>query len=164
MQMRLDYTLYAISIIFFILAAIAAVVTPPSDKLLWVAITAILGVIFALLGYSQTPKKKEAAPPVAAVAEPAPQPIQPPPAVQVSVEAVKETAEKVAEKVAEAGTALTTIKGIGGKRAEMLKAVGINTVEELAEASAEDLAAKLKVSPKFTEKWIENARKLVKKT
>ncbi len=46
----------------------------------------------------------------------------------------------------------------------MLKAVGISTVEELAEASAEDLAAKLKVSPKFTEKWIENARKLVKKT
>ncbi|MEM3550074.1 MAG: DUF4332 domain-containing protein [Candidatus Bathyarchaeia archaeon] len=162
--MRLDYTLYAVSIIFFILAAIAAAVTSPSDKPLWVAITLILGVIFALLGYSQMPKKKEAVPPVAAVTEPEPQPIQPPPAIPAQVEVAEEAAEKVAEKVAVAGTALTTVKGIGGKRAELLKAVGIKTVEELAEASPEDLAAKLKVSPKFTQKWIENARKLIKKT
>jgi predicted flap endonuclease-1-like 5' DNA nuclease len=55
------------------------------------------------------------------------------------------------------------VKGIGEKRAEQLKALGISSAEDLAKASVEDLATKLKVSPKFTGKWIENSKQLVKK-
>lgn len=37
---------------------------------------------------------------------------------------------------------LTGIKGIGSKRAEELKAVGVNTVSDLAASSARDLSQK----------------------
>jgi predicted flap endonuclease-1-like 5' DNA nuclease len=57
---------------------------------------------------------------------------------------------------------LTDVKGIGAKRADQLKALGINTVTDLANADAKDLAAKLKVSPKIVEKCIAGAKELVK--
>jgi predicted flap endonuclease-1-like 5' DNA nuclease len=53
---------------------------------------------------------------------------------------------------------LTSVKGIGEKRASQLNSLGINTVEELANASVEDLAKNLKVSPKIVAKWIEAAK------
>jgi len=53
---------------------------------------------------------------------------------------------------------LTTVKGIGDKRASQLNSLGINTVEELAKASVEDLAKKLNVSPKIVAKWVEAAK------
>jgi predicted flap endonuclease-1-like 5' DNA nuclease len=55
-------------------------------------------------------------------------------------------------------SALTTVKGIGEKRAAQLYSLGINTVEELAKASVDDLASKLKVSPKIVAKWVEAAK------
>jgi predicted flap endonuclease-1-like 5' DNA nuclease len=61
---------------------------------------------------------------------------------------------------AEGKSVFSQIRGISEKRAEELKANGINTVEELANASAEDLAAKLNVSPKIVKMWIGSARKL----
>jgi predicted flap endonuclease-1-like 5' DNA nuclease len=60
------------------------------------------------------------------------------------------------------GTPLTQIRGINENRAAQLKANGINNVEELANASAEDLAAKLQVSDKIVKMWIGSARKLTK--
>ena len=59
--------------------------------------------------------------------------------------------------------ALTQVSGIGEKRATQLKALGINTVDELAEASAEDIAKNLKVSPKIVAKWITGAKQLKQK-
>lgn len=55
---------------------------------------------------------------------------------------------------------LTEVKGIGERRAAQLNALGINTVEELAQASPEDLARKLKISPKIVAKWVDNAKKI----
>lgn len=57
---------------------------------------------------------------------------------------------------------LTQVKGIGEKRATQLKALGINSVEDLAKASAKTIAKKLQISPKITKKWIASAKKLVK--
>ncbi|MGD6934643.1 MAG: helix-hairpin-helix domain-containing protein [Candidatus Bathyarchaeia archaeon] len=54
--------------------------------------------------------------------------------------------------------ALTNVKGIGEKRASQLNALGIKTVEELANASVEELAKSLKVSPKIVAKWVEAAK------
>lgn len=55
-------------------------------------------------------------------------------------------------------TELMKIKGIGEKRAAQLKALGINTIDDLGKASPQDLATKLNISPKITSKWIENAK------
>jgi predicted flap endonuclease-1-like 5' DNA nuclease len=59
---------------------------------------------------------------------------------------------------------LTQVKGIKEKRAEQLRALGIKSVEDLANASAAELAAKLKIASYFTEKWIENAKELAGKS
>jgi predicted flap endonuclease-1-like 5' DNA nuclease len=58
---------------------------------------------------------------------------------------------------------LTMVKGIGGKRAEQLEALGINSVQDLAKASAKDLASKLKISPKITGRWVGTAKEMVRK-
>lgn len=58
-------------------------------------------------------------------------------------------------------TELTQVKGIGKKRAEQLKALGIATVADLSAASAEELAEKLQTSSKVTNQWIRNARNLL---
>ena len=57
---------------------------------------------------------------------------------------------------------LTRVKGIGMKRAAQLKALGINDLNDLAKGSAEEIAAKLKISPKITKKWIAEAKDLAK--
>jgi predicted flap endonuclease-1-like 5' DNA nuclease len=153
-KMRSDYALYTVAIIFFIITGIVfACQTQPVE--LWVITTTVLGLFFIGIGYTQRPKAKVqttmAAPPAA------PPPTQPTPPPQSPTEAVVETATLV-------GTPLTKVKGIGEKRAEQLKALGINSVEELAKASAEELASKLRISPKITQRWIENAKKLTEKS
>ena len=55
-------------------------------------------------------------------------------------------------------TSLTSVKGVGEKRAAQLNALGINTVEDLAQVSVEDLAKNLKISPKIAAKLIEAAK------
>jgi len=55
---------------------------------------------------------------------------------------------------------ITKVKGIGPKRTEQLRNLGIHTAEDLTKASAEELATKTKTSPKITAKWIEEAKKL----
>jgi predicted flap endonuclease-1-like 5' DNA nuclease len=77
----------------------------------------------------------------------------------------EETSKEIAQTEARpttveqpAETPLTNVKGIGEKRAAQLNALGINTVKELAQASVEDLAKRLKVSPKIVAKWVEAAK------
>ena len=43
-----------------------------------------------------------------------------------------------------------------------MKSVGVNSVEDLAKASPEDLAAKLEVSPRIVKMWVGTAKKMVK--
>jgi predicted flap endonuclease-1-like 5' DNA nuclease len=59
-------------------------------------------------------------------------------------------------------SAFSQIRGISEKRAEQLKSVGINNLQDLANASAIELAAKLDVSPKIVKMWVGSAKKLSK--
>jgi len=56
---------------------------------------------------------------------------------------------------------LSEVKGIGAKRAELLRDMGINSAGDLAEADPEFLANNLRISVKMASRLIENARKLV---
>ncbi|TET65371.1 hypothetical protein E3J49_01885 [Candidatus Bathyarchaeota archaeon] len=145
--MRSDYVLYTIAIIFFVLTAIIVfapfMLQAELERNLSVVATAVLGILFIGLGYLQRPKNPEIE-----VLEPAPTPV-----------AITEETE-ITTEIAPTVTTLTEVKGIGEKRAEQLKGLDINSTEKLAEASAKKLARKLKISPKITAKWIENAKKL----
>ena len=166
--MRLDYTLYALAAVFFLITVVSFVMLTeqPNERNLWVVTTVVLGLLSIGLGYYQRPKAKVEAR----------QPTVPIPQV-TTVEAPKE--EKVEATIQATPVApapelaitppspaptieLTQVKGIGEKRAAQLKAMGINSVDELAKASVEDVAKKLKISPKIVEKWIAGAKELVK--
>jgi predicted flap endonuclease-1-like 5' DNA nuclease len=84
----------------------------------------------------------------------------------VKLEELKPTVEPAVEPVPPlqpTAGGLTDVKGIGEKRASQLRALGILSVEDLSKASAKDLAARLKISPKITDKWIQNAREIGQK-
>ncbi len=156
--MRLDKTLYVLAIIFFLITIASFALLKESVRDLWVITTAVLGLLAVGLGYYERPKAKMIAVETTT------------PTVTQSTQAIAEVAmEEKAAVVAETpiSTPIPTIelikvKGIGEKRATQLNELGIGSVEELARAAAEDLAAKLEISPKITGKWIENAKKLTK--
>jgi len=56
---------------------------------------------------------------------------------------------------------LSEVKGIGAKRAEQLRDVGIDSAEDLAEVDPEFLSENLRISEKMASRLIGNARKLV---
>ena len=100
---------------------------------------------------------------VVAEAQPVAQVVDPRADVPVVKEEISPPAVEMPQSAsATAKLAFAQIRGISEKRAEQLKANGINTIEELANASAEDLAAKLNVSPKIVKMWIGSAKKLSK--
>ncbi|MFB6107539.1 MAG: helix-hairpin-helix domain-containing protein [Haloplanus sp.] len=74
-------------------------------------------------------------------------------------ETVDETTADEADATAEASTeSVETVKGIGPAYAERLAAVGVETVWDLADADAADLAAEIDLSEKRVGRWIERAR------
>ena len=157
-RMRVDVSLYIIALICFVLAGYLQ--SSYTDQFTYVITLTILGVVFLGIGYSMRPK---------------PVTIMETKQLQVSetkeAEAGPEAAPKVESEAKVMVTAaeeetvleLTSVKGIGPKRAEQLKSIGIQSAEELANKSSEELAEKLKVSAKIAEKWIKAAKKLVKK-
>jgi predicted flap endonuclease-1-like 5' DNA nuclease len=160
--MRSDYALYTVAIILFILTGVVLAYSVEFREL-WTVTTAVLGLLFIGLGYSLRPKSH-----ATMVSAPPPAPVSTPPSVQptvsVTTETVEETQPEIPIEIAPPKILeLTKVKGIGEKRAGQLKDLGISTIEELATASAKDLAAKLKISPKITGKWIDNAKELVEK-
>jgi predicted flap endonuclease-1-like 5' DNA nuclease len=170
--MRLDYALYIVAVICFIISGVWAAYTAVHS--LWIVTPIVFGFVFIGLGYTQRPKQTVttqiavAPPPPTVVTVPAPK------VKEVIVEEKKPAeAEAKPEPIVQATPAaevksppprLLDVKGIKEKRAQQLNAVGINTVEDLSKASAEDLAAKLKIAPYFTGKWIENAKEILKKS
>jgi hypothetical protein len=145
--MRLDYTLYVLAALLLIITVVPFVVTiegveAETPRSLWVVTTAVLGFLSIGLGYSQRPKAK------AQAYQPTVPQTQP--AATMETPAMTEVLE------------LTQVKGIGEKRATQLNAIGINSVNALAKASAEDIAKKLQISSKITKKWIDSAKALVK--
>jgi len=152
--MRSDYALYGVAIIFFVITAFSLIVLGGVEQSLSVVTTVVLGILFVGLGFTLRPSTKTAR----ATAPTAPTP-QAPVVIETPIEEEKEAVVETASKTLE----LASVKGIKEKRAAQLKALGINTVEELSTASPEKLAKKLKISPKFTESWVQNAKKLVEK-
>ena len=154
--MRLDYILYVLAALLLIITVVPFIViidgVGSDAKSLWVVSTVVLGLLSIGLGYSQRPK----------TAAQACQPDAPIP--QATMEALKEeTPEAPTPASAVVATMeLTQVKGVGEKRATQLKAVGINSVDDLANASAKAIAKKLKISPKIASKWIESAKELKK--
>jgi predicted flap endonuclease-1-like 5' DNA nuclease len=157
--MRLDYALYGLAIVFFLITAVSfAMVTEQTEKSLWVVTTVVLGLFFVGWGYYARPKAKAVAPQAAMPQTPSATLVETP-----KEEKVEMPMEAPALASAQAPMMeLTQVKGIGEKRAAQLKAIGINSVYELAKTSAEDIAAKLKISPKIVEKWIAGAKELAK--
>ncbi len=216
MTMRLDYILYGVAIIFFIVAVgILVSVSEQNGGIIYGSITAIIGLILIGCGYFLKPvaQKPASQPQVTPTVPQIPKPEQKP---AVAAESVKneamikeakstEVIPKVETPIAEvsnmqhtivaqeppatqmptpeaakmapepemtnaseectvdtATSGLAQIKCISAKRAEQLNANGIKTVEDLANASSSELAAKLQVSEKIVKMWIGTAKKLVK--
>jgi predicted flap endonuclease-1-like 5' DNA nuclease len=167
--MRSDYTLYMLAVVFFLLTAVSfTMVKDQNEQTIWVGTTVVLGLISIGLGYYTRPKAKKVAPQPAV---PEPQPTMPQTSPGTTVEVPKEEKTETAIEMPASAPAsapavptieLTRVEGIGEKRAAQLKALGINSVDELAQASAKDLAEKLKISSKIVEKWIAGAKELVK--
>jgi predicted flap endonuclease-1-like 5' DNA nuclease len=164
--MRSDYALYLVAIIFFVITAMSfALELAELERNVWVVTTAILGIFFIGLGYTQRPQPRPIAikttPPTPPPAAPTPAPTSPP-AMEIEREVKPEIVPEATP--APAMMELTKVKGIGEKRKEQLKSLNVSSVEDLARASAEDLASKLKISPKITGKWIDNAKQLLEKS
>ncbi len=172
--MRLDYTLYALAIVFFIITAVSFVlVAEQYERSLYMVSTVVLGILSVTVGYFMRPKIKASAAiqPVPSVTQEVVSQSAPQAAVAVEVPAApapKAQAPAMETPVAptaaakDPATEFTQIRGISKARAAQLKANGIKSIKALSEASPTDLAAKLEVSPKIVKMWIGSAKKLVK--
>jgi predicted flap endonuclease-1-like 5' DNA nuclease len=167
------YVLAALLLIITVVPFVAPIgVETTETRSVWVVASVVLGLLSIGLGYSQRPKTEAQA---CEPAVPTPQKTMPPTQPATTMDTVKEEKtmkapmEKPAMKEATAVSApaaatvdLTQVKGIGEKRAMQLKALGINSVDKLATASAKNIAKKLKVSPKIVKKWVDSAKEIVK--
>lgn len=168
--MRLDYVLYAIAVIFFVIT-LSAVAFSVDQQQVWIVSTVVVGLAFIGAGYTQRRKPAAAPTPTTTIAPE--QPLSPPqqqeqplvvttvPSEPAVTEPIKiEEAKPIVEQPQLPTSELTKVKGIGEKRAAQLKALGVNTIEDLRKASPNDLASRLNISTKITGKWIENAKEV----
>jgi predicted flap endonuclease-1-like 5' DNA nuclease len=161
--MRSDYTLYVVAVILFVLTTVVSAYQEVEFREVWVVTTAVLGLLFIGLGYSQRPKPQPVAATTTVEIPTATAPPAPPPVASPVTEVVEPRPVAVTETILPR-LRLTKIRGIGQKRAGQLKALGINNLTDLANASQKDLAAKLNVSPKMTGRWIDSAKQLTGKS
>lgn len=169
--MRLDYTMYTLAVLLLIISILPFIIqiegVDDNAKLLWVTSSAVLGLLSFGLGYSQKPKTQAQACENEAIACKN----QKKPTLKETTELITEN--KIGSKTPEtiksvdfiinkSDIELLQVKGIGEKRAEQLKEIGINTANDLIKESPEKIAKKLKISPKITRKWNDSAKKLLK--
>jgi len=69
--------------------------------------------------------------------------------------------EEALEEASKFLIGLTEIRGIGPKRAEELKAAGVNIISDLATSSAKDLSQKTGISERIISRWIEQAKEMI---
>ena len=186
--MRLDYMLDALAAVFFVITITSVFSLTGTDQILWILTSGLLGILSLSLGFIQRPKPAQinqsptsATQPTETAKVEAPKeeeklPPQTPPATETPViqepvatvqpampEPPANTVPSIEANEPSIEHALTEVSGIGEKRASQLKALGINTVDDLAKASVEDLAKSLKVSPKIVAKWVAGAKELQQK-
>jgi predicted flap endonuclease-1-like 5' DNA nuclease len=150
-----------VAIIFFVITTLTFVLQLAEfERNLWVLTTVVLGLLFLGLGYMQRPR-------IAAAPVEVPQPVQLQP---ITTEPVKEEKTEIVVETQPVQLPqvitldITLVKGIKTKRAEQLKALGINNANDLANASAKEIGEKLQISPKITQRWIEDAKSLIQKS
>ncbi len=56
---------------------------------------------------------------------------------------------------------LTQLQGIGEKRAQQLRNLGIDSIEKLAKADPKEISENLRVSEKLVSKWISDAKQML---
>ena len=153
--MRSDYALYVVAVICFILAAVVFagstdyagyLAMEQQISMVTTAVLVILGLISAGAGYLVRPEEMMPAPP--------PRPLAPKPSAPPPTPPPKITTTPTID--------ITEVKGIGLKRAERLRALGINSAQDLAKSSATLLAANMGISSRITHKWVREAEKLMK--
>jgi hypothetical protein len=153
-DMRSDYALYIVAIICFILAAVVFMgsidyagylVMDPLISMVTTAVLSVLALVSAGAGYVIRPEEMISPPPSR---PPAPKPSTPLPAA-------------IPKTTTNPPIAITEVKGIGPKTAERLRALGIDTAQELAKSSATLLAADMGISSKMTNNWVREAERLV---
>ncbi len=185
--MRSDYLLYILAAVFFMITAVSlALVMDQMQKSLWVVTTVVLGLFSVGLGYYQRQKPTTEAKSTPAIipvtfepldahikeahmaesvekhAEPALMPVSPSPMPTQVIAPIPAMTPPQVEVTSPLESELMEIKGIGEKRAAQLKALGINSIDDLTKVSAEDLAKDLQISPKITGKWVASAKELGK--
>jgi len=161
--MRSDYSLYIVGIVFFLITAASyAMLNAGGERTTWMVATTILGILFVSLGFTFRPK-----PASAVIHTQTPPPTQPPTPV-TAIQPVRQNQPPVTvqeTKLPEAAPPpileLAKVRGIGAKRAEELKTLGISSMQDLANASPSDLATRLNVSPRIAKLWVGQARKLL---
>jgi len=177
--MRSDYLLYILAILFFVVAALSANLEIASpEKIAWVVVNLVLGLVTAGFGYHYRPRTlptldlgdvhvREAhlAETEERHYEPTAEPLSTTPIpMQEYTPTPLPAPTPVGAQPAPLKSELMEVKGIGEKRAAQLQALGITRVDDLARASAEDLARGLTISPKITQKWVEKAKELQNQT
>lgn len=146
--MRSDYALYIVAIICFILAAVVFAGYPGMTEdisMVTTAVLVVLALISAGAGYLVRPEEMVSPPPT--------RPPAPKPSTPLSAATPKTTTNPPIE--------ITEVKGIGQRRAERLRTLGINTAQDLAKSSATLLAADMGISSKITNNWVREAERLV---
>ena len=182
--MRTDYLLYALAIVFFILTALSlAFVAGQTEQSVSVIATVVLGLFSAGLGFHYRPKGEATTTAVQDVEVPAiatsdahvreahlaesvekhAAPTVTPPTVanmpsQLDAPMPFMTPSASADQ-SSLKSELTQIHGINGRRATQLQEMGIGSINALANASADDLAKNLMISPKVARMWIGSAKK-----
>ncbi|UCC33412.1 MAG: helix-hairpin-helix domain-containing protein [Candidatus Bathyarchaeota archaeon] len=157
--MRSDYALYLVAVTCCVLAIITFASTnagylllePPIISTVAVAALVILGAISAGTGYLMRPEEitlvpqqhPPPRPPSAASTQPMIHPPKTAPASSFNI---------------------TQIRGIGPMRAEQLRTLGINTVQDLAGTTAATLADKTELSSKIARQWIIEAKRLIRES
>lgn len=166
--MRSDYALYGVAVIFFIMTGLVLTYSYLAYVIefreLWILTTAVLGLAFIGIGYSQRPRSKIISTPSHTVTSSTPATKKSSTVERVTPKAVKEGKADTDAEADISAKGLFRIKGIGEKRVGQLRTLGINNIQDLASARPRQLTGKLKITTKTAKKWIQNAKEAVEKS
>jgi len=147
--MRTDYPLYILAVICILFSVVLWSLY--QEQYLYAITLLIIGIIFAITGYALRPK-------VTIRTRIEEKRVETAEREEVSTPPAPPTIPKETKEVN-----LTEIKGIGPKRANQLKKLGISTAEDLAKMDPQELSSKVGISQTAAQRWIERAKKTLEK-